>query len=519
MEVRDGIGTNPRDILLQHSPSLAAFIAAPWGEILWAQFTHRFSRMEGYLFFGALPLLLALGTVAEIVAKPLCTCATTSVRGRLLRWLSASSLLILLVGIARGLHFASHPGTRTIHHLAWVQAETFWALIALCGAAILILGWKSRSRSLTPTERVMVLVLITLVFTFGTLGIKEDIHEKNPAPMIYEYMMQLPGYEALRGLSRMGVIPVLTSILIATFGISEILKRRFGQASFKYHAGLALIFSLCAFELRTRHEKLAPAIPAPAIYEVARNLPSQEAVLALPISSAIIESRNFMNWNSVYMQWMDKSPNPLVNGFSGKAPWYHSVRSHLLDSFPSRHSLSLIGGIVGVRYVITNRVFTESKTTKRILKDFSLFPDQVELISCDAKKNCIFKVTPIIDTALPEANELVVASDTEDQALKFEIRPSTPSPSQPITVTMKVVADARHHIHQESFTLNPGDDWTSKSTRLPATKNTVNPLPVKISVTNAPGVLLRNVSACRSAGELASAEASLPIVTKAPAIN
>lgn len=174
---------------------------------------------------------------------------------------------------------------------------------------------------------------------------------------------------------------------------------------------------------------------------------------------------------------------------------------------------------MGVRYVITNRVFTESKTTKRILKDFSLFPDQVELISCDAKKNCIFKVTPIIDTALPEANELVVASDTEDQALKFEIRPSTPSPSQPITVTMKVVADARHHIHQESFTLNPWDDWTSKSTRLPATKNTVNPLPVKISVTNAPGVLLRDVSACRSAGELASAEASLPIVTKAPAIN
>jgi hypothetical protein len=166
-------------------------------------------------------------------------------------------------------------------------------------------------------------------------------------------------------------------------------------------------------------------------------------------------------------------------------------------------------------------VFTESKTTKRILKEFSLFPDEVELISCDAKKNCIFKVTPIIDTALPEANELVVASDTEDQALKFEIRPSTPSPSpsQPITVTMKVVADARHHIHQESFTLNPGDDWTSKWIGLPATKNTVNPFQVKISVTNAPGVLLRNVSACRSTGELASAEASLPIVTKAPAIN
>lgn len=501
MEVRDAMGTNPYDILRQHSPSLSAFIAAPWGERLWAQFTHRFSRMEGYLFFGMLPLLLAIGTVAELMKKPLRASGATCVRMRALRWLSALALVTTIVGIARGIHFASHPGTRTVHHLAWVQSQTFWLLIVFCGIAILTMGWKSQRRSLLRSERLLILLFITLVFTFGTLGIKEDILERNPAPMIYRYMMMLPGYEALRGLSRMGVIPVLTSVIIATFGISEIVHRRFGQAKPRSLICFITLFGLCGFELTMRREQLAHIFPAPAIYETARNLPSQEAVLALPISSVVEGGRNFMNWNSVYMQWMAESPNPLVNGFSGKAPWYHSVRAHLLDTFPSRHSLSLIGGIVGVRYVITNRVFTDSKFTKRILKEFPRYPEEVELLSCDDKKNCLFKVSPVIDTSMSEANELVVESAAAERALQFEIRPSDPRPTLPITVTMRVVADGRHHIHNESFTLNPNDDWSSKGIQLPGTKNTVNPLQVKIAVTNAPGVLIRNAHVAPGAEE------------------
>lgn len=490
MQTRDSMGTNPLSVLQRHSPPLSAFIAPPQAGLFFNRYVRNLSWMEGYLYFGYLALLIAVVAILRWGFEMWRSEGDASNR-KTRRLCLLSMCVISLYGTIRTYYFAMHPGSRTAHHIAWVQSETFWVLIIASLFLIISLGRRATERALSAREYTGLFLFVSLVTIFATLGIKDGGKVSLHAPELYRFVAKLPGFEGLRGLARMGILSVLSLLVLAALGLATLLKKeRFAKPATQWGivAGLSL---LSAFELRTSRERLAPTIPAPPIYEAAAHLPTNEAVVALPTRSALKNGRNFMNWNSLHMIWMRHAKNRLVNGFSGKAPWLHSFYTHHLDSFPSRPSLSMIGSIVGVRYVITNSTFYGERFAKKINILVKKYRSEIELISCDGTGSCIYKVTPIIHTsALPE-KQLVLPPGRHERALSFEMKAEGETSTQPVNVTLKVDIGTKRNVAQLSVPLTKPGSWTPVTLQLPKNDEWVSPTVVTVQVEGAPGIMIR----------------------------
>lgn len=497
VETRDSLGGNPLAVLRAHSPSLTAFVAPPMVEKLWSQFMRHISRMEGFLFFGFVPTALSLAAIAKTWQK-----ASTNNQQRLLGRVARWSIYLAIVGgcvsVIRAWYFTSHPGNRTAHHLAWVTAEALWPFLAASFITLLANRADKTDRSLNRLEIASLFSFLAIFFVFATLGIKDTGPARFHAPELYRFIMHLPGYEALRGLARMGLLAVLCLVVLAATGFAMLLDRLYARSRSGAFGFALIMLVLAALELRTRPDVLVPLQPAPKIYETARNLPTHEPILALPIRSATVGGRDFMFWNSLHALWLRQAENPVVNGFSGKSPLFHSLVSYQLDEFPSRHSLSVLAELVGVRYVLTNSRFYGPKTARAIRKRASQLSGEVSLVQCDKHSNCIFRVSPIMDTRELKNPELLIRSEEFPQVVSFEARPASSASSKEWALSLQVDEGGVTPIERENQPLPNDSQWHKVSLPLPPSSKHVNPFLVRIGVSGADGALIRNISASRA---------------------
>ncbi len=493
MEVRRSLGGNPLEVLRAHSPSLVAFVAPPAVEQLWSRHMRHISRMEGFLFFGFLPLVMCL--CAFLRAWIFLTRDIDDTKSR--RWFrlaASATVAAILVSLIRAWHFASHPGNRTTHHLAWITAETFWVLLGSSLLALVLLGWRARERVLSRLEVTALFSFLAIFFIFATLGLKDIGPSEHPAPELYRYLRKLPGYDALRGLARLGLVAVLMMITLAALWLTQALERLSLRSKRLVPVVSIALFVLAAAELHSRPEKVAPLLPSPEIYSEAPSLVGPAPVLALPIRSAAVGGREFMFWNSLHTLWLRHAPGRIVNGFSGKIPLFHSVVSHDLDGFPSRKSLSVLAELVGVHHVITNAEFYGVKEARKLRKRASKLPGEVRKIKCDSSGSCVYEVNPVMDTRELDPPQLLVAGEPSPQKLSFQVAPIGTLRSGDWTLSMRAILGS---VVAQSYSLKLAStsEWQEVSVELPATPERVNPFIIRILVDGADGALIRNSSA------------------------
>lgn len=495
MQTRSALGTNPFAVLRRHSPGLLSFVAAPWSEDLWARYTHDLSTMEGFLFFGIVPLTLCLAVTLE------CLCSirhTENARScpKALRCCVNGMALLSFAAIVRGAYFALQPGTRTIHHLAWIESETLWALLVGMSVILFLVGRASTKGPFSRQERSALLIFLGVFFVFATLGIKDGAQEAHRAPELYRWIVMLPGFDALRGLSRMGLVAVLIFVTLASIGLAEALNRRGVQGKPAAAWLLFVAVMLCsAAELHTRPETLPPIQGRPKIYASLAKLPTDEPLVTLPIRSAFRDGRGFMMLNSTYMLWARGIRNPMVNGFSGKVPPFQAAESDALDSFPSRRSLSLLGSLVGVRYVVTHPFFFAPSERRDFRAEAAQFPGEVETLTCDKHNNCVFRVQPVIDLRELPSRQLLVPPASAARVVQLELRqPCSPAEAHTGVVSFEIRPGGRSSTASQSVTLAPTREWQPATIRIPENSERVAPTAIAISTGDPDGVLIRNVS-------------------------
>lgn len=493
IEIKEGVASNPISVLIRQSPPITAWLAAPLCNQLWGEMLNHLSRLEGMLFFGIIPLCLCLAVGLNFTIQSFKEGRFGKNTDKLFGFLNIFLLFNILIGALRYLYFALEPNTRTLHHTEWVLAQTLCLALALSLTSLLVLGWKARSQVISTKEYLPLLFFILIFFLFGALGIKEPVTEHNPAPMLYRFLLHLPGFEGLRGLSRMGLIVALVATIIATLGLTEIFKNNVLLQKFHWiFLGGLLIAS--GAELYSGRNRQSPAFPTPEVYKFTEEISGSQKMVALPIRSALSDGRNFMFFNSLHQYWIRNSNHRIVNGFSGHAPFYHSLTAHELDSFPSRKSLSRLGSLVGVNYVIINHDLGYLKPPNKIKKKLTKLKDEVEIIRCDKRDNCLLKVTPIINTASISAPELLLPSSAEGQTLSFDVgRLVETDSTQSVSVKFLIREDAKHPIGNPMVSLKENSRWQRESLSLPPTKYRINPFLIQIEVVGAPGVLIKNL--------------------------
>lgn len=536
LEVRNSLGTNPMAILRMHSPALSAFISAPAIEELWSPLTKQLSHMEGYLFFGFIPMGLALWLALEHLIhlckdsldQPLLGEATTRVQieleksaggygetfARIFRVPSSAKASFgndlcnptlatrglgyfmtacLFIGAIRGTYFLLHAGSRTPHHLAWIQSETLWALLFGLLLTIGMRGFRRKAAPLDRRETLSILLFCAVFFTFATLGIHDGGAIQRPAPELYRMLIGLPGFNALRGLARMGIVVIMLATLIAAFAITRLKGFSLFSTQKRYSLLCISLIVLTGIELHTRKVSLALENPPPNIYSSVRQISQDAALLALPIGSAAKDGRSSMIWNSLYALWMKEYKNPIVNGFSGKVPPFQALSGHLLNSFPSQESLSVLGTLVGVRYVITNHRHYGEQKVRRIRTAAAKLPDQIKEIACDSKLSCLFEVNSVIATAILPSTDLLIPWDARPRTLSLEVQ-AAPDAAE-MHHMMRLSLLSRGHLVRPPDLLNvaPKGGWQTATVAIPDVQERVTPLVLAITVENNAPLLIRNV--------------------------
>lgn len=491
METRHALGTYPMEVLRKQSPSPLAFFAAPRVEQLWSGLTHNLSRMEGFLFFGFVPMVLGLCTVFSFIKSVPNTAESSRLR-RLFRWATYVMAIAVVIGILRGTYFSLHPGSRTQHHLAWVWSETLWVVLAWSFLSLVCLSRRTSELRLSRFEKESLCVWLAVLALFTTLGIHDGGKVKSVAPEIYRFIMMLPGYDALRGLSRFGVVAVLAFVILAASFVARLSQNRASLRGARAWGLVGVLLLLSGFELHTRPESLPTLNEPPPVYKRLRELPTKDAIVALPMRSIAKDGRNYMFWNSIYVQWLEDVENPVVNGFSGKVPLFHSLLSHELDAFPSRRALSYLAELVGTHYVIVNSQFYGMPSAVRIREEAKRLRKEIKILRCDKVGNCLYRVNPILDTRELPDTELLIPPDTRARSLTFEVQPTEPCSQGPCVIHLQVDIAGVRTVSKEARTLQPEAVWQPMTVELPASEEMVAPTYVRVKVTGVSGVLLRN---------------------------
>lgn len=469
-EVQRAFGAVGPAIIKMHSPTLLAFLSAPRINQLWSPFTKGFSSFEGYLFFGFSTLLLLIIALVMIYRHD--TSGVARSRSRISQKIGILIGLFSLLGAT--LYVSVDSAHRPLVLRSLGESLPLWILLSVTLAQFLASGAAAQDeRSLTLRGRGLLLGFLLVFFVFSARGVIGSRVMSPPFPELYKLLYYLPGYHALRGVSRMGIVADLLAILIAGYALSVLLRvqcRRQRVARFGICAALIV---LSGFELHSRPETIRIAPRVPAIYRMLPRGDSRSAVLSLPIHAISDRSPDFMNHNSLYINWAEASGMRTVNGFSGKVPLFYVKESELFDHFPEHSALSRIGQFVDLRYVILNRRYLGKEKLKSKMKEVRAHPDEITILAKDKHKNVLLEVRPSIRLSeLPEKALFIHTSRAGGERIEFEIRNES-GESQEIRMVFKNDLGCRNcgELYQERL----NGDWRTITLDIPRADNLVPP--------------------------------------------
>jgi len=292
-------------------------------------------------------------------------------------------------------------------------------VIALSAWIVLILVTVRAVKD--PSSIRIFTAIITLFFalSFGPAG---NPHKGEPAlaPFTALYYL-LPGMDAIRAVSRCGIVVIMGIYIFAALAIRAFFEGRRLQQS----ALCALLLGMTLVENYTPIFPLDPLPSRPEAFEILSKVTHpNEAAIALPFSGELENGRikswsDFATLNTRYALWGAPFQLSLVNGYSGQRSKIITELPAALQEFPSLEAHEWLSRICGLRWVIVVpslfREWDSAAFERRLLEHRGRF--LLEATGSDG--SLLIRIEPWTDTPKPF---FAPAS----KALRFDFLPPTP---------------------------------------------------------------------------------------------
>ena len=259
--------------------------------------------------------------------------------------------------------------------------------------------------------------LFFFALSFGPLG--------NPAKgdsalglfrLLYE---ALPGFDALRAISRAGVVATFLAIVATSLFLAKNIKKTRAVLL------IPLLMLLNLLENFNDFIPLGPQQQAPKIFnKIAAISNASDAIIALPLAGELDENKLVKSWseyaiyNTNYMNWTFPLQRPLVNGYSGIKTKFMREFPKELSNFPDLRSITTLRRIGGLRYVVFIPSLVSGINHAEFDKRLASMSSQLKLIEKDSDGNYLFEL----------AGDIQLSSDF------YLLLPSYPASESDVTI-------------------------------------------------------------------------------------
>ncbi|RIL02361.1 MAG: hypothetical protein DCC75_13285 [Proteobacteria bacterium] len=442
------------------SASLLSYLSSPAQNLLYG-FSAAFSHDEAHLSPGLLILVLCLIGFFRVTDA------------KVLRIFAAAFLLALL--LAGLLAIPQVPGEIANYACAlssWAALFCFCLLLWRLGNIELKLGFKI----VTNRDLLSIFMFCAVLSFLISLGPQGNPNKGHLALGVHRLFYEvLPGFNSIRAISRIGIFCLFFLVMCSSLVIAQLQSKKI------LNTALVSLLSLAVFlENYTYSFPLSTAKPRPAIFEqLARIGNSGDALVVLPFTSELDGNRQVKSWgdfaakNTSYMNWLSGSGRPLVNGYSGQRTKIMSEFPAHLSNFPDQRSLTSLGSIVGLRYVILLSSLIHNFNPDSFRDRVEMFSHAFRYIYGDSEGHHLFEFVAI--RTITDSGFHLLAPSYPRGLVSLELMTHKQDSAEPIAVS---VYNKEHFGGSPIAVLKlvPDGNWSLLSFLTPETPDRVRPL-------------------------------------------
>ena len=483
MAVRDAFGRRPLEEIKRLSIDLLSYISAPPGNQYWGALTHHFLHYEGHLFSGISTLIFA--SLALLLY---------SLPSKFLRLGKLAAIFLSLTIISTTLlkRFSDGVVTRDNHFTLLVLP--YWLLMFVGISFLLVLAVysfrrredhsnPSKRRELTEIEYLAIFSFIAFFFLFTSLGIISG--GKQYSGLFLVLHKWLPGFNALRAVGRFGIVSDLLIIVLAAYGLKRVISLSWFSKPVNAKALVIAYLFICAVELKHLRWPVGKSGKPSKVYKMLESIPRREncAVVAIPMYTGGTGNMGYIHNQTEYMDWLQASTMPMVNGYSGNIPKFHQRLKSRLSKFPDENSLFNLSRMPELCYIVFNskkeRGFNQQKFEETLAK----YSDQLKVLKRDEQGNYLIELTPktgVRDTALH------LLPSSKSRTLLFKIRYGASDKQQErkkITIATRLFPKETL-VDESSFYLTADNTWQDFVISIPKSPDSVVPHILNMGIDN-----------------------------------
>lgn len=327
----------------------------------------------------AFPGFTASGLALLGLLAPLVTFARSRGRALVARWL------------AFGL------GTLALALLATALSHSMLVGALLLGAGVLVFELRGHESPYPPVQRTLVWMLLLSVVLF--LGLFPFSWQGEPVRGLYYYLHTfVPGFNGIRKVSRQACMTTLMVLLVAGFG-GRAMFARLPNAGVKAVV-LAGVLSLCAWELRTFPNELAPIWAGDSVPEAYRFIARQPGHAPVAVTPAYFGRRRFRGHHGMaihnYMATYHRRRT--LNGKSTFIPPVTHLVHQALRALPTSQSTRVLQ-ILGAEFLLLHTEDIPRHRSARILAGLDKQRDAYERVFQDGPQ-FVYRLLPNPDPTL-----------------------------------------------------------------------------------------------------------------------
>lgn len=324
----------PLGEVIRYSADVFSYLTAPEALRSWGSVWRAYPKAEGELFFGCVPVTLAIIGVAVASGRALRSAPPTRPGSRLVRIaipvlaaLVATQVFALAAILVTGGFVTSFTGV-TIRATNALRALTG---AALATAALLSLSRRARQAglriALSPAGLSLGSLLLTMWLSAGP--VVQSRGQAIPGLGLYNVLYEhVPGFDGLRVPARYSMVAAIFLSVLSGYGAAALLARMSRPVAGAFVIG-ALVIGELAFapmpvnlswgdRATVPPARIEPAASAPAVYRALAALPDPHVVTELPFGDPAWELR-YVYYSTVHWK-------RLVNGYSGAFPQSYTAR-------------------------------------------------------------------------------------------------------------------------------------------------------------------------------------------------
>lgn len=274
----------------------------------------------------------------------------------------------------------------------------FFGLAMLLSWTAVLLAYRYMHSDKTIKGSIIAITIITFIISLGPLVPPEPkSYQWSFFRLLYEF---IPGFEALRAISRIGLLTIWGMITLSSITLSNMRSLMLAPLAF-----------IIAIENYTPRYALDSPSAVPALLrQQSESLESNlkdGAIIILPYSGALNSNNTIKSWkdfaglNVNAMQWSATLGLKCVNGYSGQITKLMRELPAKLKDFPNQRAITALSEIAGLKYI-----YIDAEINPKLIADPAL-----TLIAHDSS-GALLKLNPFL--ILSNEREIILPKSTRD---------------------------------------------------------------------------------------------------------